>query len=874
MNRTSSTTYVKNIAMFFIASAMSIALFACSNYSLVDSVRIKAKPTLYAPLGTKNINLIEENIFPIDDILENLADGSGAAAYRYISGEAGESLKLLLHYPIAEIPINFAQSIEDLDFFDTLSQSLAPQSFKVPDFRFEETVGPEQSLGEIIFEQINNGIYGQQIEIFEPGASALNGTLSVPLLSSGFSSAAFASGYLDMRLMLSTAHNSFELELTEIELQIFDDADSTIPIDTISSDSAPLHFSGTDAGGPESAKIISFNLADITLTPYMAISYTIAASGGNVGNTAILQTRDTKLREGTELQDVTGIHFTENLNFSSNIPAFAENDSGFKYATVGTGGIEIQGDEFPDEWSGISRNLSIEIQQESGLYTPYKDYNPAGDSIDFAGQNISQNHIAANFSVTLVANDARFYGLNTSNFSLDTSIEFKIEELASVSLEMAEDFKTEINAEESLSDLSEWVNSIDFDQIGFKVIIDNGFPAGNNIDVSVNSTLLNIDNERHSYVFGQNEHFFKGQNIRLEPKQSPNLDFLIDIDMGDYDANTKLLTLHNIEPGAELGFSGSVEFIAEWRNINISPGEEGVLSGSLPEDDFLDFSELDVNLPRELSFGGVPLLLFASALPDGFVPKIAMSRSSGGKTTDIIGSQEEGEDISNAVLPDFPDEGEDQVIRELDTDSLGNTVKTAPDFSFILNERPDDLKLNYQIMADNFDISRNDIGDEPENIRLDLMLIIPFEMRANGDVEMMSEALVEEDLFGRESYDEDDSMGEILEMLVSITLKIDYVNDTGLALNARLSAYPDQDNKPQFNKDISILRGKNSLELTLDSQDMELIRTGAFVPLLAISIPANDENDASDTYSLHANPQLSIKLSISAATDIDKTIYF
>lgn len=79
MNRTSSTTYVKNIAMFFIASAMSIALFACSNYSLVDSVRIKAKPTLYAPLGTKNINLIEENIFPIDDILENLADGSGAA---------------------------------------------------------------------------------------------------------------------------------------------------------------------------------------------------------------------------------------------------------------------------------------------------------------------------------------------------------------------------------------------------------------------------------------------------------------------------------------------------------------------------------------------------------------------------------------------------------------------------------------------------------------------------------------------------------------------------------------------------------------------------------------------------------------------------
>lgn len=855
-------------------------LASCDGYSFITDVQVKADPQYTIPTGEKTVNLLEmeDTGFDITQTLADIGASMGGTASLYRTSDTDEEMKILLHMPIAEVPLDFQSYLGDMDFTTELVQSLEEQSFTIPEITFPSTTIPGAGAGtsfdinDQILSSLNSGMQEISIDIAEPDDNGpLNVSQTVDLATSGYTEVTFASGFLEIPMELTTSSTDFTITISSVEL-ISGGA-------TVSSDNTGYTLS---LASPNAT--ISIPLAGVTLDNSPEIRLTMNATGGTLSLSSNINGTP-GFSATTAVDAVSGLSFNEEISINNTLPL--GETSAFVSALIGTGSIDLSGDPIPSSWSGFTQTLNLGITQTDGLNIAAADYDPANDRIILDGQALSSADITIAGTLTISADNANLTGLQSSTFEPSYTLDGGIESFTSIRVAMAEGFAPTLSSNQDMASMAEWVSSITFTKVGVAVGITNGLPVGNDITVTVNSTALEIDST-HTYAGagpGATEDIqeFVSSNLTLSPLPA-NLDFEATIGLAGYNSGDNTLTLNNIETGTSYTFGGDVSAIADWESANITAPAGTGIEGTFPDDGSgMNLSELGEFLPEGVDFAEIPVYLYMNGAPEGLNPNISLSATYTGITQDppLLTNAT----ITNALLPNLtPDAANTDFITlaatTLSTDSISDYLeepsdppRTRPNLSGILKDKPDDLVIDYNLGISEVTLYSADMG-EVVNITADLIIVVPASFTVPDEgvpVTAINDMIViESDVLGRtfpSTGDEEFGIETALDFLTGISVNIDYVNNTGIRLEARVKAYPDTADPPNYaiNKSRNLETGADSMVIALTTEELALVQEGPFIPEIELWIPVG-------THTLSNNPEITLTPSITVNSDIDYSI--
>ncbi len=851
-------------------------LASCDGYSFITDVQVKADPQYTIPTGEKTVNLLEmeDTGFDITQTLADIGASMGGTASLYRTSDTDEEMKILLHMPIAEVPLDFQSYLGDMDFTTELVQSLEEQSFTIPEITFPSTTIPGAGAGtsfdinDQILSSLNSGMQAISIDIPEPGDNGpLNVSQTVDLATSGYTEVTFVSGFLEIPMTLITSSADFTITISSVEL-----ISGGTTVNSNTTEHTLSQASNTTT--------ISIDLAGVTLNNSPQIAITMSAEGGTHDATSPIVC--TPGFGGTTAVDaVSGLSFSEEFSINNTLPL--GETSAFVSAIIETGSIDLSGDSIPSEWYGFTQTLNLGITQADGLNIAAADYDPANDHIVLNNQTLSSEDITIAGTLTISAVNATLTDLQSSTFEPSYTLDGGIDSFTSIRVAMAEGFAPTLSFSQDMASMAEWVSSITFTKVGVSIGIVNGLPVGNDITVTVNSTALEIDST-HTYAGagpGATEDIqeFVSSNLTLSPLPA-NLDFEATIGLAGYHSEDNTLTLNNIVTGTSYTFGGAVSAIANWESANITAPAGTGIEGTFPDDGSgMNLSELGGFLPEGVDFAEIPVYLYMNGAPEGLNPNISLSATYTGITQDLL----ENAIIANAALPDLtPDPTNEMFITleegSLSTDSIttfitNNPDPGRPDLSGILNSRPFDLVMGYNLNITNLELVSANL-DEVANITADLIIVVPASFTVPDEgvpVTAINDMIViESDVLGRtfpSTGDEEFGIETALDFLTGISVNIDYVNNTGIRLEARVKAYPDTADPLNYaiNESINLETGADSKVIALTTEELALVQEGPFIPEIELWIPEG-------THTLSNNPEITLTPSITVNSDIDYSI--
>ena len=721
-----------------ISILIALAFTAACSLQPFSSVRIKAKPTVYVPLGEKSIT--EAEVFTkLEETLQK--NNKNIRLYRYQPSGGDDKLRYLVHYPLQTLELDISKYFngDPLGNGGSGDNAALSQNFEkkisVPNLQQKKDVSIDVSG--INQELLNRFNTGTAIPITIPPGIApfLSHRQSVNVSFTGFNAISFENG---AKLTLSSSSATVTYTIT----------------------AATMESNGASVPGTISldGKKIEFSLDGIIINNTVSFQLTLNLTSGS-GNISL----------GTSLEGViekaTGV--TSDTDIDVNLPAQfvpLTLPADFEKATIAEGSMKLSA-QMPNEWSGITIKEKMKVVQSGadGFSIDPSDYRPLGNTISLENQNLNKQQLSYTPAFKVKLNNATY----TKQDSLPITLALDIKKFKEITLQNSSGFT--VNREQDVpQDMKDWVKKIKFKTVSAKIKLDNGLPAENDIKIKLSSTCFQISPAQEA-IFnpGKQEHEYKGNNgnaFVLDIEHLPKFDLKMQVILPNTTGTT--FTLKNIETGKDITLSGSIQFNPDWEEIILKAKANQTVS--FPQTGKMDLSELTSKLKDSgIKLEEIPAYFYAGS-DSGLLGstqmnvKLTATYIKTGETTDTSAVLVDKNNVALKALPvgTFPS---DKIFTGAIPDAMlsikqgeSGITKTL---AGIMNDYPKNLQLTCTLNMGEIPITRaeyNTLKDKKPKVSIDLVLDVPVGFKVESDhplslMDMFGINMSGTDLFGRRS---------------------------------------------------------------------------------------------------------------------------
>ena len=525
---------------------------------------------------------------------------------------------------------------------------------------------------------------------------------------------------------------------------------------------------------------------------------------------------------------------------------------------------------------GMTCTPTINITLPDGTIIPFSSNSSANTYVaDFGGQTITPGDLTIGGSVALggtveARQDVPPEGIGVK-IAFDIGFNGGFE---SATVEVPEGTKFDHTVDfEFPEEVKKMVENVVFADkgLGFDLTLNSTLPEGNDIDMSINAfgEELTKITPAESNVWS-----FRTTKKEYDLKPENPLSATIKVTPPGYNEGEKTMTIKNVAPGASYSLSGEAKIIADWESITLKDTATDPFVGSFPADgaEPIDLSKFTELLPEGIAFKDIGAALFISSplKKDGsqtdlsFTGEVSISDGDGNSTTLV--SDKESLNLVNPV--ELPAEGK-VWSGDLPTPSA-DMGKGITDF---LNSRPTSLNLKYSLSLGNgTTISKDSLPEDGKtSVKAEIVITLPIKLEVleNAkpiDVFDIAKIPMDKDLFGRtEAPATNEQINDLLKMLTSLNIGIDYNNNLGVALGARVVLIADEKGEPKIEKEFMLQQGKHTYNLELAGDEItQVMNAYPFCPQVYVELPKG-------TVALEREGGIDLSLGVTAVTDINYT---
>ncbi|QHX44238.1 hypothetical protein GWP43_13135 [Treponema vincentii] len=839
-----------------ISILIALAFTAACGLQPFSSVRIKAKPTVYVPLGEKSIT--EAEVFTkLEETLQK--NNKNIRLYRYQPSGGDDKLRYLVHYPLQTLELDISKYFngDPLGNGGSGDNAALSQNFEkkisVPDLQQKKDV-PIDVSG-INQELLNRFNTGTAIPITIPPGIApfLSHRQSVNVSFTGFNAISFENG---AKLTLSSSSATVTYTIT----------------------AATMESNGASVPGTISldGKKIEFSLDGIIINNTVSFQLTLNLTSGSG-----IISLETKL-EGV-IKKVTGVNAAD-IDVSLAAQAIPLSlPAEFEKATIAAGSMKFTA-QMPNEWSGITIEEKMKVEQGGvgGFSIIPSDYRPLGNTIPLENQNLNKQQLSYTPAFKVKLNNATY----TKQNSLPITLALDIKKFKEITLQNPSDLT--VNREQDVpQDMKDWVKTIKFKTVSAKIKLDNGLPTENDIKIRLSSTSFKM-------LLPQEKVFVSG---KTEQEYSCNGGAAFDLDiesLSKFDLNAQIIlpnttgttfTLKNIETGKDITLSGSIQFNPDWEEIILKAKANQTVS--FPQTGRMDLSELTSKLKDSgIKLEEIPAYFYAGS-DSGLLGstkmrvKLTATYIKTEETSDISKDLVNTSDITLEALPadTFPSD-------KIFTGAIPNAMLSIKQgesgitntLAGIMNDYPKNLQLTCTLNMGEIPITRaeyNTLKDKKPKVSIDLVLDVPVGFKVESDhplslMDMFGINMSGTDLFGRRSV-HDKPFGlddQILDSLQALNVHINLKNDLSGPVPKCILRFKDGsgnaikgDSDKPIKKEIAAAAGEQTVKLT-SSELKKLLEKYPVSPELVLELPQG-------SYSLKRDFKLGASITVLAETDIN-----
>jgi len=844
---------------YFMYISVLIALIFTVTCKLqpFSSVRVKANPKVYFPLGSKNIG--EDEVFKK---FENLVP-KNARLYRYQSGQ-DDKLHYLMHYPLKTLELDISKYFNGDPLGNSGSGNNAAfshnfsKTISVPDLRQSKNISIDvSSINQKLLTKFNTG-----------------NPISVPILSS---------------IPQNTPHN---LPDTNVTFQGF----KTIAFENgaklkLLSDSLAVHYTITHAEmqsnghfvpGTIAGQNIEFSLNGITISNKLVFKLTVEITSGS-GDISL----DTRL-EGV-IKRATGVTSADDIDV--NLPAQfvpLTLPADFEKATIAEGSMKLSA-QMPDGWENIVIKEKMEVKQSGsdGFLISPSDYRPLGSNISLENQKLNKQQLSYTPVFKVKLNNATY----TKHDHLPVTLALDIKKFKEITLKNPSDLT--VNGKQNVPpDMKNWVKKIKFKTVSAKVNLNNGLPADNPIKIKLTSTCFHIPEQERVFPSGISESTYQsGSNFNLNIESLAEFDLKTQMILPNKNGNT--FTLKNIETGKNINFSGTVRLEPDWEEITLKQTTNQ--AGSFPETSPQDLSELTSKLNiAGIKLEEIPMYFYAGSdleLPDSTAVTVQLTakyhKPDNSFETKTLVNKNNIATLKALPAGTFPSDNKKPFTGSMPDPTLEikeGEAGSQTTWTKIMNEYPKDLQLSYNLSMNEITINGTKYKEYKEKyknknpkVSIDLVLDVPVGFKVDSETmpsltELSGINMPNTDLFGRSSSNDNPfgmkRLSDELRFKVGINLKNGL---TGASIVPKF-VLRFKDGSGNFitntagnliEKNVTAAREQ---ALTLSSTELdELLKKHPVKPEVFLKLP-------SGTYSLKRDFELGVSLTALVEENVDYTI--
>jgi len=858
----------------YIGAFIALLFTTACNLQPFSSVKVKAKPKLYVPLGSKSMtsNDIDEHIRSILAPKDGSSSGTEARIFRYTppdaTGEDKNQLRYLIHYPVKSLDFDISKYFgENAVASGTGLSYKVDETISVPTLETTETctIAEPEVINTKLLEAFNNA-----------GTSALP-SIDIP--------AGTLSGY-EIPVIIDITFEGFEEVTFDNWASLMVSVDPPAGVSCSFSD-AKLTSNGNTFNGYSSyysPNVVNFDIDDKSISNRLRLTGQMTLSGSTPSGGKATFTRTLT---GT-IKEAKGVNaHLENLTPSGVQTVVLPLPDDFKKAVIGGGSLQFSLPQ-PKGWRGIAIKEKTKIEQAekdgvSGLRIDPPAFRTLGGSIDLAGFTLNDSKTLTYTPILDVTLTNATY--RKPSETLSAKFGFSIQKFTVLTLKNKTAF--EISKTEPIPDaMKKWIKTIAFKDVSATVKLLNGLPEGNPITLKLSSTAFHIAEQAHAFPPQQQKQdtYTSDPNWRLlDVDATSQLDLQAKVELPNYNASDKTFTLKNISTGTDIKVSVETSFNLNWEKITLKKLNSEPFS--YPEDGFIDLSVLSNLKEAHLQMPEVPVYVYAGSASGLLADKQIKVGLSARYT-------KEGTSAPQSML--LCNET-DCTLTNFPTDKLVDTKKeyteAIPSYSFaikkgksvntladIMNTYPTGVQLTYAISMDGVEIKRSDYdaivnkGGKAE-IKLDVLLELPvgFTIDTDDPISLMplmktigAGDFLQGDLLNRTSANDKLIDEQITDALQAIQLDTNIRNESGLQPTVIFRAKAENGTK-LVEKELPSATGKRELLLLTKDEWDKIQNTYPVYPELLLKFP-------SKTIKINKDFTISGAFSVVAETNIDYTI--
>lgn len=564
-----------------------------------------------------------------------------------------------------------------------------------------------------------------------------------------------------------------------------------------------------------------------------------------------------------------------------NLPEFVTvmGEEGFVEGTISTGSIKYSFDlkGLDSGWNYTIDSINIDLVQNNG-------FNLSKTFTDFSGEKNKPEVLISLDNQTFNSSEINcsgyilitFKNIGSGTPSYSGVITTSIGKFSSVKLELPDDYNLEVNQSEiPPKEMLEFVDYIDFEKVGFNIKCNNSLPEGNDIGINISSNLFGI-NDTGTFAKGEATVFVGEEYTPLFhyiPDEEDLIDFRASIVLPGYevdDIGKKYFTLTNIEAGSTLEFSSEVSLVTDWDEVKVSPNTEALTTTqSIPSINGL------LGDQSKLKFNKVNAYLFLQYPSDKIDMTVNVDATSG------------EEDISFELLktgyPELKyDPDNNNIVISLNTENANeieiSKLITDNPIDFTCTVEMGSIVLKYDEIQENSKFGLYLYIDIP----FDFTLLEDFPISIGGDSsgsteggdttentvtneEEVTDTVVLVDESGTTEESEDFSLDTLYDSLDMAQITLEYVNKTGLSINAVINGIGTESKEFSIEKTDSTDTPK-TINITLEGDDIAYLSENGLQNFGAtLTFPKGD-------FIVSRNPVINLKLIAKIDLNLDQTI--
>ncbi|UTY26118.1 hypothetical protein [Treponema denticola] len=507
------------------------------------------------------------------------------------------------------------------------------------------------------------------------------------------------------------------------------------------------------------------------------------------------------------------------------------------YADIEKGILEITLDGIDDT---LKEKLTIncehvQINQGSQLLGNFGKKDNLTGSLNLKNKRITNNIIKVSGHVEINGTIPADY---TQTINLALKISSNIEKFKEIKINN-QIISTDINETITIPvDIKNYIEEITLDPISIKATIKNKLSA--DIGIKLESSALNIHQTEFTQFTAnptndtpQEKDIFKGKST-LILNTTPSLDINVNINIEGYNSTDKTLTLYNITPGAEYSFEGEATLKFELGKVVIKPlgTNLNIANTYTINTDILKNNEILSKIsPKPIT----AYIYLVSDLSDKEAPFLTtkINLEYGSTTKEIIDkSNEQTPFVSDPIfINNIPNASIKQ-----DSIDLGN----------IFESKPETIKFKINMSLNKLTVTKDIINkikkDKKAEFKAHALLDIPLAVTIKNDI---VEEMSINDLLSRKAGDNiSGPFNQAIDSIKELNLIIEYTNNTGLTLDARIYNPEWKDGSIfKFEKKLK-LKDKGPIHINLSKEDIQnIMKKNPFPIKIEVKIPKDSNID-------------------------------